>query len=137
MYLRIVNSEALYRDFKLRTWTSETRSPVSTIHHAPSLNAILFTLQHIKPGQYYQVIFQSCLLVLYSTLICNRGLYSTLLCKVIESFRSLACSDLPCVLWSVQRLMDVSGHVFFVCFLLTITLVWFCIQCCKFSGLTA
>lgn len=47
---------------------------------------------------------------LYSTSICNRSLYSTLLCNDIGLFRSLACSDLLCVV-TCPEVMDLNGHV--------------------------
>lgn len=50
---------------------------------------------------------------LYSTSICNRSLYSTLLCNDIGVFRSLACSDLLCVV-TCPEVMALNGHV--VCF---------------------
>lgn len=52
-------------------------------------------------------------MVLYSTSICNRSLYSTLLCKVFGFFMFQACSHQPRVV-KCPEVMDVKGHV--VCF---------------------
>lgn len=48
-------------------------------------------------------------LIMYSKSICNKIMYSTLLCKVSGVFRSLACPDWLCILWIVHRYWMLMG----------------------------
>lgn len=66
---------------------------------------------HWNPVDVFQLYYKA-VVFLYSTSLCNRSLYSTLICKVSGvSFRSLACSDLLCLLWSCSEVMDVKLRV--------------------------
>lgn len=79
------------------------------------------TLQHTKPapkpGSCFTVLLQSSLMVLYSKSICNRSLYSTLLCKVIGGFQESGMLRSTLYVVKCPEVMDVNGHVcFFVLF---------------------
>lgn len=86
---------------------SVTCGPTSTIFHAVQFYIIVilsFTLQQTELlcVLFFPIIFESSLLILYSTSICNRSLYSILLCKVMSFFRSVACSNILCILLNVH-----------------------------------
>lgn len=69
------------------------------------------TLQHTKPD--FSFTLQSSLFILYSMSICNRSLYSTLLCKIL-GFSGVWHAQIYSVCCKCPEVMDVNGHV--VCF---------------------
>lgn len=111
--------------------------PASTIHHTLSvLHRWHFT---IHSAAYYScsmwlMFFKSSLFCfLYSKSICNRSLYSTLLCKVIV-FQESGMLRSTLYLVKCPEVMDVNEHV--VCFDNYNTRIWLHIHCSQFSGLT-